>query len=277
MAFMRPHTASLLLTLLAAALAGCSGEAPGIGAPVTGSSAAGVSSEQSGNGAAFASAADTAASQQSGVVNPFADPAATPAGGRQVIANPSVAEVMHPGPLPEMSEGRADAPITIVQYASLTCPHCRHFHEVTYPQLKREFIATGKIRYILREFPIGKQSGNATIALRCAKPEKYFDLYGKFMMQQASWVSQEVRLEPIYAVAKQVGLTQPEWDACLKNQTLIEGLKAIKDRGRTLGIIGTPNFFVNGKLVKSELSIGDIRAIVVSGGSVASAAPAAPR
>lgn len=272
---MRPARASRFAPLAAVLLAGCSADGSDLNSPVTGSAAAGVSSEQTANGAAFPSAADAAANQQSGAVNPFADPTATPPGGRQVIANPTVADVMQPGPLPEMSEGRADAPVTIVQYASLTCPHCRHFHEVTYPELKREFIATGKVRYILRDFPIGKQSGNATIALRCAKPEKYFELYGKFMTQQASWVSQEVRLDPIFAVAKQSGVTPGEWDQCLKNQTLIEGLKAIKDRGRTLGIIGTPNFFVNGKLVKNELTIADIRSIVAAGGAVAQAAPAA--
>ena len=169
---------------------------------------------------------------------------------------------MTPGPLPEMALGKPNAPVTIVQYASLTCPHCKAFHATTFPQFKREYIDTGKVRYILREFPIGMQSGNATIALRCAPAGKYFELYGKFMEQQSSWVSQEVRLDPIFAVAKQVGLTRAQFDACYQNQGLIEALKAIKDRGRTLGIIGTPNFFIGNKLVKKELTIADIRAEV---------------
>jgi protein-disulfide isomerase len=183
-------------------------------------------------------------------------------GGRQIIANPTVAEVMMTGPLPEMSLGRADAPVTIVQYASLTCPHCRAFHRDVFPEFKRTYIDTGKVHFIMREFPIGKQSGNATIALRCAPADKYFTLYGKFMEQQSSWVSQEVRLEPIFAVAKQVGMTQVQFDSCLKNQAMIDGLKWVKDRGRTLGIIGTPNFFVQGKLVKKTLSMSDIREMV---------------
>lgn len=267
------HAHAPLLALgLALALAGCSGNSPGLATPVAGSPANVVSSDQPGQGSAFADASGAAAQSES-PFNPFADPNAAAPGGRQIIANPAIADVMQPSSLPEMAQGKADAPITIVQYASLTCPHCRHFHETAYPQLKREFIDTGKVRYILREFPIGKQSGNATIALRCVKPEKYFETYGRFMTQQAAWVSQEVRLEPIFAVAKQSGLTQSEWDACLKNEALIGALKAIKDRGRTLGIIGTPNFFVNGKLVKSELTIADIRAIVASGGVVAAKTP----
>jgi protein-disulfide isomerase len=165
---------------------------------------------------------------------------------------------MAPSPLPEMSWGNASAPVTIVEYASLTCPHCRNFHLTVYPEFKRRFIDTGKVRYILREFPIGKTSGNATIALRCAPPDKYLDLYGKFMEQQASWVSQEVRLDPIYAVARQVGMTRPQFDACLQNQGMIENLKWVKDRGRKLGIVGTTNFFIGTKLIKKELTIAEI-------------------
>jgi protein-disulfide isomerase len=196
---------------------------------------------------------------------PFSDPSATTSGGREVIKNPTIADVMAPSPLPEMSWGRPDAPVTIVQYASLTCPHCRNFHKVTYPELKRRFIDTGKVRYILREFPIGKTSGNATIALRCAPPDKYLELYGKFMEQQPQWVSLEVRPDAIFAVAQQVGMTRAQFDACLQNQGMIEKLKWVKDRGRKLGIVGTPNFFIGNKLIKKELTIADIAAYVEEG------------
>ncbi len=267
----RPQGKSALsaVTLgIAAALAACTGDTPQIGASAQ-AGASGVSTDQVATGAAFTEAAPK---QESSGFNPYSDPTATAPGGREVIENPAVADVMLPGPLPEMAQGNATAPVTIVQYASLTCPHCRHFHETTYPQMKREFIDTGKVRYILREFPIGKTSGNATIALRCAAPEKYFDLYGRFMSQQAAWVSMEVRLDPIFAVAKQVGMTRPQFDACLQNQAMIVNLKQIKERGRKLGIIGTPNFFVQGKLIKSELTIEDIRKAVANPAAVATAA-----
>jgi protein-disulfide isomerase len=145
---------------------------------------------------------------------------------------------------------------------SLTCPHCRAFHRDVFPQLKREYIDTGKVRFVLREFPIGKTSGTATIALRCAAPDQFFTLYGKFLEQQASWVSQEVRLDPIFAVATQVGVTRPEFDRCLQNQAMIDALKRVKDRGRTLGIIGTPNFFIQNQRVKSTLTMAEIRSKV---------------
>jgi protein-disulfide isomerase len=257
-----------VLALISVALAGCAGEPPGLGAASTN-----VSTEAIASGTAFSDPATGAASKDESI-NPFADPSATAQGGREVIAEPSVADIMQPGTLPEMALGRADAPVTIVQYASLTCPHCRHFHLETFPELKRTYIDTGKVRYVLREFPIGKQSGNATVALRCAKPGKYFDLYGRFMKEQASWVSQEVRLDPIFAIAKQVGMTRAEFDACLQNQGMIDALKWVKERGRKLGIIGTPNFFLAGKLIKTELTIADIKAAVEQRPSAPAAAAA---
>jgi protein-disulfide isomerase len=259
-------TAHRLIAGLAALLAaGCSGTAPQLstGTPTPADAT---------STAAYASPEDAAKQEPGEGFNPFNDPTAAPAGGREVIANPSVAEVMQTGELPEMAQGRADAPVTIIQYASMTCPHCRQFHKEVYPALKRDYIDTGKVRYILREFPIGKTSGNATIALRCAPATKYFELYGKYMEQQAAWVSQEVRLDPIFTVAEQVGLKRAEFDACLKNASLIAALKQIKDRGRTLGIIGTPNYFVNGKLVKTALSLADIRSVVETGQLAANAA-----
>lgn len=194
--------------------------------------------------------------------DPFNERADTAAPLREVIKDPSLAEVMKSGPLSEMAMGRADAPVTIIKYMSLTCPFCRQFHQTVFPELKRQYIDTGKVRFILREFPIGFQSGMATIALRCVTADKYFDLYGRYLTQQAKWVSQDVRKEPIYEVAKGVGLTREAFDACTGNRALIDGLKWVKDRGRTLGIIGTPNFFVNGKLVKKVLSLAEIKAMV---------------
>jgi protein-disulfide isomerase len=194
---------------------------------------------------------------------------------RQVIAKPTKAEIMQTGALPEMAFGRPNAPVTIIKYGSLTCPYCRRFQMETFPKLKKEYIDTGKVRFIIREFPIGKTSGVATIALRCAAPTKYLELYGKFLEQQPTWVSQDVRLDPIFKVASQVGMTRQQFDACRENQAMIAGLKWIKDRGRTLGVIGTPNFFVGDTLVKKVLTIEEIRAMVdpLLKGGVASATP----
>ena len=209
-----------------------------------------------------ASAYGSPAPEKAEPFNPFRDGAPTEFGRREVLADPSLADVLKVGPLPEMSIGRADAPVTVIKYGSLTCPHCRKFHASVFPEVKREYIDTGKVRFIFREFPIGRSSGNATIALRCVPQSKYVALYGKFLDQQAAWVSQDVRIEKIHAVASQAGLSRAEFDACLKNQDLIAGLKWVKDRGRTLGIIGTPNFYIQNKLVKKVLDYQDLKALI---------------
>ncbi len=252
------------------ALSGCGAD----GLPPT----AAVSKDGSAAGGAFDTA--SAEKKEEGMLQAFGDAAATPPGGREIIAKPTIADIMAPSPLPEMSFGGLTAPVTIVQYASMTCPHCRRFHAETFPNLKRTYIDTGKVRYILREFPIGKASGAATIALRCAPPDKYLTLYGKFMEQQPNWVAQEVKLDAIFGVAQQVGMTRPEFDACAQNHSMIENLKWVKERGRKLGIIGTPNFFVGDKLVKSVLTLDEIRALVepqLSGSAATAAAAPAPR
>jgi protein-disulfide isomerase len=241
--------------LAAVLAAGCSGE----GLPLAASAATADVRDASSTSAAFPG---TGAVASESAFNPFAEQGAASTGGRDVIANPSLAEVMQTGTLPDMAWGRADAPVTVIKYASLTCPYCRRFHLETFPQFKREYVDSGKVRFVIREFPIGKSSGTATIALRCAGPDKYLDLYGKFLTQQAAWVAQEVRTDAIYKVAAQVGMTRAQFDACLQNQGMIDGLKWVKERGRKLGIVGTPNFFVQGRLVKSTLGAQELRELV---------------
>jgi protein-disulfide isomerase len=231
--------------MLAAALAGCSGDV----AMITASGAP--------------RAASTEATPDAAGFDPFGERTLAAVGRREVIEHPTLAEIMAPGDLPEMALGRRDAPVTIVQYASLSCPYCRKFQIETFPLLKAEYIDTGKVRYVLRaEFPIGKQSGVATIALRCASADKYFVLYDTFMRQQAAWVSQEVRPEAVLGVAAQVGMTRAQFDSCRENRGMIGKINAIKERGRMLGVVGTPNFFVEGTLVKSVIGIEEIRKMV---------------
>lgn len=217
---------------------------------------------ESDDGGSSASAYASAKPKQSEPFNPFREISGSESGRRQVIAMPTLEQVMETGPLPEMSLGRADAPVTVVKYASLTCPYCRRFQLNDFPRFKRAYIDTGKVRFILREFPIGRSSGNATIALRCVPKERYFDLYSKFLSQQGRWVSQDVRLEAIHKVAAQAGLSRAKFDACLQNQDLIQGLSWVKDRGRTLGIIGTPNFFIQNKLIKKVVSYEEFTALI---------------
>ena len=248
-------TAALGVALLTA---GCNNSA----SPALSGGLGSEASESGASGLLANTGAAPEANTKSVAFNPLSPPQTKAPGGREVINNPTLAQVLAKGKLPEFTLGRANAPVTVIKYASLTCPYCRQFHQKEFPQLKRELIDTGKVRFIIREFPIGRASGNATIALRCTKMDNYLDLYGKFLDQQSKWVSQEVRLDRIYAVAQQVGMKQSEFDACLKNQGMISDLQWVKDRGRKLGIIGTPNFFIQNKLYKKQLTVAEIRQAV---------------
>ena len=176
---------------------------------------------------------------------------------------PVMAELMKPSPLGEKSLGSPTAPGVIIEYASLTCPFSYKFHLDTYPRLKKELIDTGKVRFILREFPIGRAAGTAAIITRCAPDKDYFVLYDKYLVQRTKWVSQEVRLDAIYKIAAQTGMTRQAFDACLANKEVEEGLKAIKQRGREFGVSGTPTFFINGKKFRGVLTLDQIKSMLV--------------
>lgn len=198
-----------------------------------------------------------------------------PSGKPDIIANPIKAELMVAGPQGDVVIGRSDAPVTVIEYASLTCPYCRAFHTETFAKVKAAYIDSGKVRWILREFPIGRSSGNATIAYRCASEKVRMKLFESFLRRQAEWVSQDVRLDKIFKVAADAGLSQAQFDSCLSNQTLLSDLNWVKERGRQLGVSGTPTFFIGETKVRSVLSFEQFREIVEPqlGGQVA-AAPA---
>jgi protein-disulfide isomerase len=175
---------------------------------------------------------------------------------------PTPEELLRPGPLGERALGSPNAPVTVIEYASLTCPHCRDFHANVFPRVKRDYIDTGKVRYIVREFPIGRTAASAAIANRCAPEEKYFSLLDAFLSRQAEWVSQDVRPDAIYSVAKSSGMSRETFDKCLSNQTIIEGLIEVKQRGRQFGVIGTPTFFVNGRKAQGAVTYEEIKALI---------------
>ena len=175
---------------------------------------------------------------------------------------PPAEELHREGPLGERSVGSKTAPVTVIEYASLTCPHCASFHRTVFPRVKREYIDTGKIRFIVREFPIGRTAGAAAIVNRCAPEGKYFALFGEFLSRQGEWVSQEVRPDAIFSVAKRTGMSRETFDKCLANQTIIQGLTEVKERGRRFGVIGTPTFFANGRKAQGVVTFEQFKALI---------------
>jgi len=165
-----------------------------------------------------------------------------------------MADLLAPGPLGDEIQGSADAPVTIVEYASMTCPHCSHFHETTYPELKKKYIDTGKVRFIFREFPLDPLAAAASMLARCAGKDKFFPLIEAFFAQQKDWVVQKP-LQPMFAIAKQAGFTQQSFDQCLANQQLLSNLEEQRTRAtQKFNVNSTPTCFINGKTVRGALT-----------------------
>jgi protein-disulfide isomerase len=166
----------------------------------------------------------------------------------------SMADLLVPGPLGDEVQGQADAPVTIVEYASMTCPHCSHFHETTYPEMKKKYIDTGKVRFIFREFPLDPLAAAAAMLARCAGKDKFFPLIDAFFAQQKDWVVQKP-LQPMFAIAKQAGFTQQSFDECLANQQMLNNLEEQRTRAtQKFNVNSTPTFFINGKTVRGALT-----------------------
>jgi protein-disulfide isomerase len=161
----------------------------------------------------------------------------------------------------EMALGPENAKVTIVEYASASCPHCAEFHKTTYQDLKKDYIDTGKVRFVFREFPLNEPALAAFMLARCAPKDKYFPLIDMFFEQQDAWL--QAPLEGLQKIAQLAGFTKESFDACLKNEEVAKGILAIRDKAaKDFGVDSTPTFFVNGELVKGETSIEEFRKMI---------------
>jgi protein-disulfide isomerase len=171
---------------------------------------------------------------------------------------PTQEELMRPGPLPDLVLGKADAPVTIIEYASMTCPHCASFHKTTYPALKSKYVDTGKVRFIFREFPLDELAVAASMLARCAGGEKSLVLIDVLFASQDKWAVRDP-LPALLQIAKQAGFTQATFDACLKDQKLYNDLLAMRERGsKDYKVESTPTLFINGKMQKGGVSIEEL-------------------
>jgi protein-disulfide isomerase len=148
--------------------------------------------------------------------------------------------------------------VTIVEYASATCPHCAAFHKDVWPKLKAEYIDTGKIRFIFREFPLNDPALAAFMIARAAPKESYFPLIGVFFDTLETWAKDPAN--GLLNIAKQAGFTQEKFDATLKDEKLAKGIMEIRDGGVKFGVQGTPTFFLNGKPMRGEVTYDSLKA-----------------
>ena len=169
-----------------------------------------------------------------------------------------LAELLQPGPFPDMAMGSETAPVTIVEYASLTCPHCKAFGETTFPELKKRYIDTGKVRYIFREFVLNDVDMLAIALARCVSNEAYFPFIQTLFEKQEQWAT-ESPVQPLLALTKQAGMSEQKFNECISNQQIVDNIVAQRDRASDkFRVNSTPTFFINGERRSGSLSITEL-------------------
>jgi protein-disulfide isomerase len=163
----------------------------------------------------------------------------------------------HPWPNDRLL-GKADAPITIIEYSSLTCSHCAHFAAEAMPRVRKELIETGKVRWIQRDFPRDPLDQAASMIAQCAG-DRYFAFSDSFLQSQANWLQAREPLAALKGIARLGGMTGEMVDQCLANRPLLEQLNARREEGRKLyDITATPTFVINGKATSDVGSYEDL-------------------
>jgi protein-disulfide isomerase len=172
---------------------------------------------------------------------------------------------MKPDAQPDLALGSEKAPVTIVEYASMTCPHCAHFEEVTFPEMKKRYIDTGKVRFILRDFPLDNLAGAVFVLAHCiakGDPNKYYTLVETFFREQRTWAV-EKPVPPLLALAKQAGLSEQDFNSCVSNQKAWDAMESVRQRGmKEFKVESTPTFFVNGTRVTGAVSIEEFAKVI---------------
>ncbi len=150
--------------------------------------------------------------------------------------------------------GKQDAPITIIEYSSLTCPHCAVFHKKTLPEIRTNWIDTGKAKLILRDFPLDPLAQAAAMIAHCSG-DRYFAFINAFFESQEQWARAPSPLAAMKTIAKLGGMSEDQVDKCLDDRTLLNEINARKDDGQArYNIDSTPSFIIGGKLYSGDMS-----------------------
>ena len=193
----------------------------------------------------------------------------TPAAAQDAPATANAAKIE----IVDMAMGKADAPVTIIEYASFTCPHCAAFEAEVFPEIKKNYIDTGKVRFILREFPFDPRAAAAFMLARCnpqdttklTEAAQYFPMISMLMKQQETWAGAQDGREALLQMSKLAGFTQESFQACLTNQKLLDDVNAVRERGaKDFGVAATPTFLINGKRYSGDMSVDTMSALIDS-------------
>jgi protein-disulfide isomerase len=185
-----------------------------------------------------------------------------------MVITPALAAIdkdalMEPGPLGDIGLGDPSAPNVVIEYASMTCSHCAAFHAETWPAFKEKYVDTGKVYFILREYPLDALATAAFMLARCGPKERYYPLVDLMFDRQGEWAFTDNPKQALLTFVRQAGFTEESFNACLTNKEIQDAVLAVKNRASNeFGVSSTPTFFINGELHRGELSIDDIDEIL---------------
>lgn len=166
-------------------------------------------------------------------------------------------EKMGTHPLGDQLLGKKDAPILMIEYASFTCPHCAYFHSKVFPHIKKDFIDTGKVRFIYRDYPLNDPAFAISMITRCIARDvgndKFYPLIKVLFDTQDKWLESKDLEEDIAKITKLAGFGKSKFDGCFANKTVEKGIREVQAfAGKKLGIRGTPTLFINGELYEGK-------------------------
>ncbi len=161
--------------------------------------------------------------------------------------------------------GKKDAPITVIEYASMTCPHCARMATGVIPQFEKEFVDTGKARYVYRDFPLDQIAVRASVLARCNGHDRYFPFINALFADQDNWIRSSDPVKALERVGRLGGVTPEKYQSCLKDQALVDKvLQSRLDAQKRFHIDSTPTFLVNGDKYSGEMSYAQFRAIILA-------------
>lgn len=175
------------------------------------------------------------------------------------------ADLMRSGPLGEEALGDTQAPHVVINYASLSCPHCANFFNDTFPALQARYIESGKVRFILREFPWDRLALAAAVLARAVEPGRYFAFVEALLRRQREWTG-DAPTGPLFAIANEFGFTRDRFIAAFADQRVIAGIDWVRQRAaKEFKVSATPTFFIDGKMHTGEMSLEEMQRTLQSG------------
>ena len=171
--------------------------------------------------------------------------------------------------------GKADAPVTIIEYASLSCPHCAEFEIATWPQVKKEWIETGKAKYVFRDFPLNGPAFRGSLLARCAARAEFYPFIEELYANQNTWVfdDEAATMNALQRIGVVGGVSADRFAACQNDKVLQAKIAASEAAAQQAGVDSPPTFFINGKKVAGAMAYSDFAKVLQTAAPAAATAP----